>query len=86
MQIYAKRLSLVAGVLLLIILATQLAFGGVAFGSTLTVDSTCDTVDAVPGDGVCADASGTVPCEQLSWKRMLMVAQTRSSCHQGPTC
>ena len=58
MRIVAKRPSLVAGVLLLIILATQSAFGGVAFGSTLTVDDTSDTLDTVPGDGFCADASG----------------------------
>jgi CSLREA domain-containing protein len=32
--------------------------GGTATGASFTVDSTVDAVDAAPGDGACADATG----------------------------
>lgn len=43
----------------LLLAALMLAFSGrPAFGASFTVNSTADTVDANPGDGICADAVG----------------------------
>ncbi len=42
----------------LVILALALLLSAAAHAATFTVDSTVDSVDALPGDGVCADATG----------------------------
>lgn len=39
-------------------LAACIGWGSPAFAATFTVDSTIHAVDAVPGDGICGDASG----------------------------
>ena len=46
------------GLKLAIIGVLQFALAGTASADTYTVNSTADTVDAVPGDFVCADAGG----------------------------
>src|SRR5690242_12861066 len=45
-------------VVLLLVAGFALAFGPVAQAATFVVSTTSDSVDVLPGDGVCADATG----------------------------
>ena len=42
-----------------------------AYPAVFNVDSSADTVDAVPGDSICADAGGIALCGQPSKKPTL---------------
>ena len=58
MQIISNRATMFIILALLLALTAVGTTGGVVQGAGFTVDSTADTVDASPGNGVCDDGSG----------------------------
>lgn len=62
-----------------VLLAAVVSWPGIASGATFVVRSTADTVDATPGDGVCADAAGA-----CTLRAAIVEANQHGNDHDGP--